>query len=91
MTQLKALVIIGLFYASFTVINLISQEVRLQNYQSRLDVDIKRVSQEQQELQNQIRYYQTRTGVEEVARKHLGYYRKDEIPIRVIQSKHSSQ
>ncbi len=73
-------------YLLVNCINLINQEMRLQNYQTRLDDDMQKVVSEQVKLKEDLKYYGTSEGVEELARKRLGYYKKGEIPLRVIES-----
>ena len=72
-------------YLLFSCFNLINQEFRLQHYQARLDSDLQEVTHENQKLKQDIAYYQSDTGMEELARKRLGYYKKGEIPLRVIE------
>ncbi|HEY9843592.1 MAG TPA: septum formation initiator family protein [Candidatus Obscuribacterales bacterium] len=73
-------------YLLVNCINLVNQEMRLQNYQARLDQDIQHVRKEQSKLKGDLKYYNTSEGVEELARKRLGYYKQGEIPLRVIES-----
>ncbi|PKL75178.1 MAG: hypothetical protein CVV27_16730 [Candidatus Melainabacteria bacterium HGW-Melainabacteria-1] len=73
-------------YLMVNCVNLINQEMRLQNYQARLDTDIAKVRSEQTRLKEDLKYFNTSAGVEELARKRLGYYKKGEIPLRVIES-----
>lgn len=73
-------------YLLINCVNLLNQEVRLQNYQARLDDDMQQVQAEQEQLQQELAYYSTPEGVEELARKRLGYYKKGELPLRVIAS-----
>jgi cell division protein FtsB len=65
-------------YAGYNCVKLSTQEVWLQKYHTRL------VAAEQADLQKQIDYYKTTQGVEELARNRLGYYKQDEVPVRVI-------
>lgn len=73
-------------YLLVNCINLLNQEMRLQNYQARLDLDVQQVQTEQSKLKQDLKYYGTSEGVEELARKRLGYYKQGEIPLRVIES-----
>lgn len=73
-------------YLLVNCINLVNQEMRLQNYQARLNVDMQKVHTEQEKLKQDLKYYSTSEGVEELARKRLGYYKQGEIPLRVIES-----
>ena len=75
-----------LVYGIFQFCNLVVQEIRLQNYQSRLELDKSAVLSEQSKLKESLDYYQTDIGVEELARQRLGYHRRDEISIRVIEA-----
>jgi len=73
-------------YLFVNCINLINQEMRLQNYQARLSADEQQVLYENSQLKSDLKYFNTPAGVEELARKRLGYYKNGEIPLRVIQS-----
>lgn len=75
-----------LIYGIFQLCNLVVQEIRLQNYQTRLDMDREEVVMEQYKLQASLNYYKTDMGIEELARQRLGYYKSDEVSIRVIES-----
>lgn len=71
-------------YLMINCVNLINQEMRLQHYQARLDEDLAKTAAEHKKLQEQLKYFNTPQGVEELARKRLGYYKKGEVPMRVI-------
>lgn len=86
MKTMKIALALVFVYLLVNCINLVNQEMRLQNYQARLDQDMQNVHSEQAKLQQDIKYYSTSEGVEELARKRLGYYKQGEIPLRVIES-----
>jgi cell division protein FtsB len=71
-------------YAGYNCVKLSTQEVWLQKYHTRLETEMQQVAAEQADLQKQIDYYKTTQGVEELARNRLGYYKQDEVPVRVI-------
>lgn len=73
-------------YLSVNCVNLINQELRLQKYHARLEQDMAAVKAQQDQLKSELAYYKTPEGVEELARKRLGYFKKGEIPLRVIES-----
>ena len=64
--------------------NLVNQEFRLHKYSSMLQQDLQAVRTESKQLKQQLHFYASTQGVEELARKQLSYYRQDEIPLRVI-------
>lgn len=70
------------FFALF--LNILNQEVILRKHQARLEVDLQQVNREKESLNKSMKYYQTNAGVEEIARKRLGYYKQDEVPIRLL-------
>lgn len=78
-------------YLLINCVNLINQEMRLQNYQARLNHDMQKVQQEHNDLKRDIKHYSTSEGVEELARQRLGYYKKGEIPLRVIETPSQTQ
>lgn len=86
MKTMKIALSLVFVYLLVNCINLVNQEMRLQNYQTRLDDDMQKVVSEQVKLKEDLKYYNTSEGVEELARKRLGYYKKGEIPLRVIES-----
>lgn len=86
MKTMKIALALVFVYLLINCINLVNQEVRLQNYQARLDQDVQHVRSEQTKLKQDLKYYGTSEGVEELARKRLGYYKQGEIPLRVIES-----
>lgn len=90
MKTMKIVLSLVFVYLLINCINLVNQEFRLQNYQLRLEEDMKKVKAEQVKLKKDFHYYSTSAGVEELARKRLGYYKKGEIPMRVIESPESS-
>lgn len=91
MKTMKLMLSFVFIYLLVNCINLINQEFRLQNYQLMLEEDMKKVQAEQIKLKNDMHYYGTSAGVEELARKRLGYYKKGEIPMRVIETPISSE
>ena len=86
MKTMKITLALLFVYLLINCINLLNQEVRLQNYQARLDDDMQQVQAEHSQLKQELAYYSTPEGVEELARKRLGYYKKGELPLRVIAS-----
>lgn len=86
MKTMKIALALVFVYLLINCINLVNQEMRLQNYQARLDEDVRNVQAEQAKLKQDLKYYSTSEGVEELARKRLGYYKQGEIPLRVIES-----
>src|SRR5687768_14206222 len=86
MKTMKIALSLVFVYLLVNCINLVNQEMRLQNYQTRLDDDMQKVVSEQVKLKEELKYYNTSEGVEELARKRLGYYKQGEIPLRVIES-----
>jgi len=86
MKTLKLAFALVFVYLFANCINLLNQEVRLQNYQAQLDKDMQQALAQQQQLQEDLQLYKTPEGVEELARKRLGYFKKGEIPLRVIEA-----
>lgn len=82
---LKGILAFAFVYLLFSCANLINQEIRLQHYLARLSSDLQEVEQENKELNHRIQHYSSNAGMEELARKRLGYYKKGEIPLRVIE------
>lgn len=80
------LLIAAFLYLAANLVNLITQEFRLQKYHALLEQDLLLAQKEQETLKSSLRYYNTRQGVEKLARERLGYYQKNEIPVRVIES-----
>lgn len=78
-------------YLSVNCVNLINQELRLQKYHARLEQDMEAVKAQQAQLKAELAHYNTPEGVEELARKRLGYFKKGEIPLRVIESTPSDE
>lgn len=91
MKTMKIVLSLIFVYLLVNCLNLINQEFRLQNYRLRLDEDMKKVQAEQLKLKKDLHYYSTSAGVEELARKRLGYYKKGEIPMRVIETPQESE
>lgn len=85
MKKMKLALSLVFVYLLINCINLINQEMRLQKYQARLNEDMQEVKTHHAELQEQLKHFKTNEGVEELARKRLGYYKKGEIPLRVIE------
>lgn len=85
MRTLKGFLAFAFVYLLFSCANLINQEMRLQHYSARLSSDLQEVEQENKKLNHDIEYYSGKAGMEELARKRLGYYKKGEIPLRVIE------
>ena len=85
MRTLKGFLAFAFVYLLFSCVNLINQEMRLQHYSARLSSDLQEVEQENKKLNHDIEYYSGKAGMEELARKRLGYYKKGEIPLRVIE------
>lgn len=85
MRTLKGVFALVFVYLMISCINLINQEMRLQHYLARLTSDLQEVEEENQKLNRDITYYSGKAGMEELARKRLGYYKKGEIPLRVIE------
>lgn len=80
--SIALVVLMSYFLVNFA--NLIQQELRLQNYNTQLDSDFRQVKLEKKALEDAISHYKTKAGVEELARKKLGYYNNHEVPLRVI-------
>lgn len=85
MRTLKGFFALAFVYLIVSCVNLINQEMRLQHYLSRLSSDLQEVEQENKKLNRDIKHYSSNAGMEELARKRLGYYKKGEIPLRVIE------
>lgn len=83
---MKVILAVLFVYLSVNCVNLINQELRLQKYHARLAQDMATVQAQQAELKAELLHYNTPEGVEELARKRLGYFKKGEIPLRVIES-----
>lgn len=86
MKKMKLALSFMFVYLLVNCINLINQEMRLQTYHARLSSDQQQMASKNGELKEELRYFKTNEGVEELARKRLGYYKNGEIPLRVIQS-----
>jgi cell division protein FtsB len=80
------IIVVAFFNLSLNLANLINQEFRLQKYSVMLEQDLEAVRGEEKQLKHQLNFYASTQGVEELARKQLSYYRKDEVPVRVIAS-----
>lgn len=76
----------ALVYLTGTLIHIVVQDMRLKNYNKQLESELIQAKSENSELESALLHYKTDKGVEELARKRLGYYKKDEIPLRVIES-----
>lgn len=85
--RLNLILLLGVIYIGVNFFNLVMQEMNLYNYKSVLDKQMLSVTQEHNNLKQNIFYFKTDAGIEEIARKNLGYVKNDEIPIKVIQSK----
>jgi cell division protein FtsB len=86
MNKKNLIVIAAFIYLFANLVNLITQEFRLQKYQGMLEQDLQVARKEHESLKGAIKRYDTRQGVEELARNRLGYYQGNEIPVRVIES-----
>ncbi|MBF2052562.1 MAG: septum formation initiator family protein [Candidatus Sericytochromatia bacterium] len=86
MKTMKVILAALFVYLSVNCVNLINQELRLQKYHARLEQDMAVVKAQQAQLKAELAHYNTSEGVEELARKRLGYFKKGEIPLRVIES-----
>ncbi len=86
MKKMKFALSFVFIYLFVNCINLINQEMRLQNYQAQLSAEQQQVLHENNQLKHDLKYFKTNEGIEELARKRLGYYKNGEIPFRVIQS-----
>lgn len=82
----KKRIIFSTFFVYFFVLllNIINQDIILRKHQTRLESDLQQVTREKESLEKSMKYYQTNAGVEEIARKRLGYYKQDEVPIRLL-------
>lgn len=86
MKKNRLLLIVAFVYLSINLVNLITQEFRLQKYYALLEQDLMLAQKEQETLKVSLKYYDTQQGVEKLARERLGYYKKNEIPVRVIEA-----
>lgn len=73
-------------YLLVNCINLINQEMRLQHYGAQLEKDMQQALDHQSSLKKDLHHFSTPQGVEQLARERLGYYKKGEIPLRVIET-----
>ncbi|PIQ27434.1 hypothetical protein COW36_22800 [bacterium (Candidatus Blackallbacteria) CG17_big_fil_post_rev_8_21_14_2_50_48_46] len=80
------LFIAAFVYLTGNLVNLITQEFRLQKYTVSLDQELLVARKEQESLKTALKYFNTPQGIEELARKRLGYYSQNEIPVKVIES-----
>ena len=86
MKKKHIMVAAAFIYLIGNLVNLITQEFRLQKYHALLEQDLQVAHKEQESLKGAIKRYETKQGVEELARKRLGYYQNNEVPVRVIES-----
>ncbi len=86
MKKKHIMVAAAFLYLVGNLVNLITQEFRLQKYHALLEQDLQVAKKEQESLKGAIKRFETKQGVEELARKRLGYYQNNEVPVRVIES-----
>lgn len=86
MKKKHIMVAAAFLYLVGNLVNLVTQEFRLQKYHSLLEQDLQVAHKERDGLKGAIKRYETKQGVEELARKRLGYYQNNEVPVRVIES-----
>lgn len=78
-------------YLLVNCVNLINQEMRLQHYGAQLDKDMQQALAQKNKLKQDLQHFSTPQGVEQLARERLGYYKKGEIPLRVIETPSSTE
>ena len=74
----------GSLYLLIAVVNLVTQELRLQHYAGDLRTQRQAVEGERKTLNRQLELYKQDSGVERLARQHLGMARADELPVRFV-------
>ena len=82
--RIKLLLCIGVIYVGFNFLNLVKQEFYLYRSKHVLEQQMQLVTKESDNLKQNIHYFKTDAGIEELARKNLGYVKTDEIPIKII-------
>lgn len=82
--RVKLLLCLGVIYVGLNFFNLVKQEFNLYNSKNVLDEQMQLVTKEYNHLKQNIGYFKTDAGIEELARKNLGYVKNDEIPIKII-------
>jgi cell division protein FtsB len=76
-----------IIFLSVNIAQSISVEYNLYKQTQKLEHEKASVMLEKQKLKKQIKFYDSPSGIEKIARESLGFIKSDEIPVRYIERK----